>query len=168
RRRGGDGDAGDQVADKPPAAVGRLDSHQLRGVLGARLRDLRLFQREVEDGTNLPGDAEMTEQVGTVRLDLEREDGVARVQLAQVLPQRGALIEDENSGRILAKAELDSGAQHAGGRNAEKGFRFDPSVVQPRAGYGIRHSIAHSEVPCAGNDVHDSRAGGDRGDLVLR
>ena len=68
------------------------------------LRQAGFLQREVKDGANLPGDAEVTEQVRTIRLDLELEDGIARVQLAQVLARHGALVEDEDSGRILTEA----------------------------------------------------------------
>src|SRR5437899_2050109 len=72
------------------------------------------------------------------------------------------------AGRILAETELDGGTQHARRRHAQKGFGLDPTVVQPRAWYGVGDEVADGKVPGAGDHLDAGLAGRHRGDLVLR
>ncbi len=130
RRRGRDVDAGDQAPDEPAAAVGCVDADQVRRDAGPILRDLRLSQRQVEDGANLSRDAEVTEEIGAVGLDLELEDGVARIELVEILARRRPGVEDQDSRRVLAQPELDGGTQHARGWKAQERLRLDPLVAQ--------------------------------------
>src|SRR5712692_5083260 len=101
------------------------------------LRDLWLSERQVEDRANLSRDAQVTEEIRAVRLDLELEDGVARVELVEILSRRGAGAEDQDARRFLPQTELDGGTQHARGWNAQEGFGVDPTVTKPRARRGV-------------------------------
>src|ERR1700694_1345891 len=109
RWRGRAGDPRHQAPHEPPAAVGCVDADQLSGFADPDLRDLRLSDRKVEDGADLSRDAQVAEEIGAVRLDLELEDGVARVELVEILSRGGAGVEDHNPRRVLPQAELDSG-----------------------------------------------------------
>ena len=60
----------------------------------------------------------MTKEIGTVRLDLELEDGIARIELVKILSRSSPRPERQDTGSVLAETQLDGGTQHARRRYA--------------------------------------------------
>src|ERR1700730_916182 len=110
----------------------------------------------------------MTQKIRAVRLDLELEDGVAWGELGEILAGPSPGVEDHDPRGVLSQAELDRGAEHAGGWKAEKGLGFDAPLAKARTRRSIRHPVSHGDVPGAGDHLHHRSAGRHGGDLVLR
>src|SRR2546421_1501663 len=96
------------------------------------------------------------------------ENRIRGIEVAEICPWLGRLVEYQDACRVVAKAELDRRAEHAGRGKPEERLRFDASVAQARSGDRIRYTVVGGDIPRTGNDVGHTIAGCDRGDLVLR
>ncbi len=96
----------------------------------------------------------MAEQVGAVRRDLEVEDHIGRLEVAEKSSDWGGGVEDEQARLVVAEAEFPAAAHHAVGLDvAQLSFLDHNAAGQRGAGERQRHLVADLVVLRAADDL---------------
>src|SRR5262249_49748067 len=110
-------------------------------------RDLRLTELLVGEGGHLTRHAEHAEEVATMRLDVQIDDGALRgAYLAQGHAQRCIRRQDQDAGVVVAKAELAWRAEHALREHAHRLLLLNYQIADARAESCQRHLVVPLDI----------------------
>ena len=157
-RAGADFDAFDDAGGVVGAAVGGFEGDFV-GLGGAAFRGgFRViafaFERNAGEGGEFAGEAEMAEEIGAIRGDLEVEEGVAFDDLVDGFADGQRAVENPQAAGVFADPEFLAAAHHAEAIDTAELAFFDLETAgQSCAGEGERDFVARFEVLRAANDL---------------